>query len=155
MSVVVRYRTGAQMNYSLLSFSAREGMRVSVNGDRGRIEYAEFQPTHIPNLAADQRMLPDKESESIRVYPLFKPSYEVVVEKLVGGHDGSDPVLAEQMYAANPPADPFHRKAGHEQGAASILVGIAANLSIESNRPVNLSDLVSLKPGAKHLSELV
>ncbi len=155
MSVIVRYRTGAQMNYSLTCFSSREGMRVSVNGDRGRIEYAEFQPTHIPDLADDQRTSPDKESESIRVYPLFQPSYEVAVQKLSGGHDGSDPVLAEQMYAANPPADPFQRKAGHEQGAASILVGIAANQSIETNRPVNLSDLVPLKPGAKHLSELV
>jgi predicted dehydrogenase len=157
MSVVVRYRTGVQLNYSLVSFSPREGMRVSINGDRGRLEYEEFQPTHIPDLAADApgRAAADRGRETIRVYPMFKPSYEVSVEKLAGGHDGSDPVLAEQMYAANPPKDPFNRKAGHEQGAASILIGIAANQSIAGNRPVNIADLAPLKPGATRLTELI
>ena len=158
MSVLVRYRTGVQLNYSLVSFSPREGMRVSINGDRGRVEYNEFQPTHIPNVNGAKeapRAPEDQGSESIRVYPLFKPSYEIQVEKLPGGHDGSDPVLAEQMFSAKPPVDPFSRKAGHEQGAASILIGIAANQSIVSNRPVLLSELAELNPSAKHLSELV
>jgi predicted dehydrogenase len=155
MSVIVRYRTGVQMNYSLVSFSSREGMRVTLNGDRGRIEYTEFQATHIPNLNEAQRQKADQAGETIHVFPLFQPSYEVLVKKLEGGHDGSDPVLAEQLFSAKPPADPFHRKAGHEQGAASILIGIAANQSILSNRPVNISDLAPLKPGAKLLRELV
>ncbi|MEJ1971780.1 MAG: hypothetical protein WDM96_04585 [Lacunisphaera sp.] len=59
------------------------------------------------------------------------------------------------MFAATPPADPFRRKAGHEQGAASILIGIAANQSIATNQPVNVADLATLKPGATKLSELV
>ena len=157
MSVLVRYRTGVQLNYSLVCFSSREGMRVTITGDRGRIEYSEFQPTHIlkngekePEPSAD-----DKGYETIRVYPLFKPSYEVPVTKLTGGHDGSDPILSEQMFSSKPPADPFNRRAGHEQGAASILIGIAANQSIASNQPVNVSDLARLKPEAKHLSELI
>ncbi|MEJ1971779.1 MAG: Gfo/Idh/MocA family oxidoreductase [Lacunisphaera sp.] len=54
MSVIVRYRTGAQLNYSLVSFSPREGTRVSVNGDRGRIEYTELHATHIPDIDAGQ-----------------------------------------------------------------------------------------------------
>ena len=157
MSVVVRYRTGVQLNYSLLSFSPREGMRVAINGDRGRIEYAEFQPTHILKERAGEaaRSPGDQGSESIRVYPLFKPSYDVQVAKLPGSHDGSDPVLAEHLFSSTAPHDPFNRKAGHEQGAASILIGIAANDSIAQNRPVNISDLAPLKPVAKKLSELV
>ncbi|HWA87268.1 MAG TPA: Gfo/Idh/MocA family oxidoreductase [Opitutus sp.] len=156
MSVVVRYRTGVQLNYSLVSFSPREGMRVTINGDRGRLEYCEFQPTHIPGADAKSpsREPGDRGIETIRIFPMFKPSYDVPVEKLPGGHDGSDPVLAEQMFSPHPPADPFHRKAGHEQGAASILIGIAANRSIAENRPVDVNDLVPLKPGAKKLSEL-
>jgi predicted dehydrogenase len=157
MSVLVRYRTGVQLNYSLVSFSPREGMRVTMDGDRGRLEYCEFQPTHIPGLDRNDpsRDPGDQGSETIRIYPMFKPSYEVAVEKLPGGHDGSDPVLSEQMFSLNPPADPFQRKAGHEQGAASILIGIAANRSIAENRPVDINELVPLKPGAKKLSELV
>ncbi len=157
MSVLVRYRTGVQLNYSLVSFSPREGMRVAINGDRGRLEYTEWQPTHIPNLDANApaRLPADRGSEDIRVYPMFKPSYEVAVKKLEGGHDGSDPILAEQMYSATAPKDPFNRKAGHEQGAASILIGIAANESIARNRPVDVAELAVLNPAAKKLSELI
>jgi predicted dehydrogenase len=157
MSVLVRYRTGVQLNYSLVSFSPREGMRVTINGDRGRIEYSEFQDTHILKNGekAPEPSGTDKGYETIRVYPLFKPSYEVPVQKLPGGHDGSDPILSEQMFSAHPPKDPFNRRAGHEQGAASILIGIAANQSITSNRPINIADLVPLKPEAKRLSELI
>jgi predicted dehydrogenase len=157
MSLVVRYRTGAQLNYSLLSFSSREGVRIAINGDRGRIEYTQFQPTHIPLNGSGEtpRSVEDRESEAIRVFPLFKPSYEVQVEKLLGEHDGSDDLLAEQLFSRTAPKDPFGRKAGHEQGAASILIGVAANESIARNRPVNLADLVPLKPGATRLSELI
>ncbi|HVU24172.1 MAG TPA: Gfo/Idh/MocA family oxidoreductase [Opitutus sp.] len=157
MSVLVRYRGGAQLNYSLLSFSPREGMRVSVNGDRGRIEYATFQPTHLwangdgpaPASASDQP------GESLHVYPLFQPSYEVKVDKLDGNHDGSDLLLTEQLFSATPPPDPFQRRAGHEQAAASVLIGVAANESIRQNKVIDVADLAPLNPAATRLTELV
>ena len=42
MSLNVRYRTGEVLTYSLVCYSPREGMRVTFNGDRGRLEYYEF-----------------------------------------------------------------------------------------------------------------
>ncbi|HYD82606.1 MAG TPA: Gfo/Idh/MocA family oxidoreductase [Opitutus sp.] len=157
MSLAVRYRTGVLLNYSLLSFSSREGFHVAINGDRGRIEYDEYQPTHVlsDHEGAPPPAAGDRSLERIRVYPHFAPSYEVEVQRLEGEHDGSDLLLAEQIYSPNPPVDRFGRKAGYEQGAASILIGIAANESIASNRPVAIDDLVSLKPGATRLSELI
>lgn len=47
MSVVVRYRTGAMMSYSLNAFCPCEGYRVSFSGDAGRIEYVERHASHI------------------------------------------------------------------------------------------------------------
>jgi hypothetical protein len=47
------------------------------------------------------------------------------------------------------------RSAGHEQGAASLLIGAAANQSIASGQPVDLDDLLHLKPAALRLSELI
>ena len=47
------------------------------------------------------------------------------------------------------------RSAGHEQGAASLLIGAAANQSIASGQPVDLDDLLHLKPAALRLSELM
>lgn len=160
MSASVRYRTGALLTYSLVSFSSREGMRVSFTGDRGTLEYHEFLGTHIIRGQSDaelarEQSTADRPVEFIRVYPHFKPSYEVAVERVQGGHGGADPVLMENLFSPSAPADPFGRAAGHEQGAASILVGIAANESIASHRPVKLLELAPLKPAATRLSELV
>lgn len=160
MGALVRYRTGALLTYSLLSFSSREGMRVSFTGDRGTLEYHEFLGTHIirgqrdAELAREQATT-DQPIECIRVYPHFKPSYDVAVERIEGGHGGADPALMENLFSGHAPADPYRRAAGHEQGAASILVGIAANESIASYRPVKLQELAPLNPAASRLSELV
>ena len=156
MSLAVRYRTGVSLNYSLLSFSSREGFHVAINGDRGRIEYDEYQPTHlVPQPAVGERSLSDQACEQIVVYPHFEPSYAVDVTRMEGEHDGSDLLLAEQIFSLNPPVDAFGRVAGYEQGAASILIGVAANESIASNRPVLINSLVPLKPRAAKLSELI
>ena len=72
-----------------------------------------------------------------------------------GAHGGADEILNRSFYAPDAPAtDPWGRFAGHEQGAASILVGIAGVESIKRNQPVNLDDLVALRPGATRLAEL-
>jgi predicted dehydrogenase len=160
MGALVRYRTGALLTYSLVSFSSREGMRVSFTGDRGTLEYHEFLGTHIIRGQSDaeldrEQSTADRPVEFIRVYPHFKPSYDVPVERSKGGHGGADPALMENLFSSAAPPDPFQRAAGHEQGAASILVGIAANESIASHRPVNLRELAPLKPAATRLHELV
>lgn len=159
MGALVHYRTGALLTYSLVSFSSREGMRVSFTGDRGTIEYHEFLGTHIIRGQSDEELdreqsTSDRPIEFIRVYPHFKPSYEIAVERPKGGHGGADPALMENLFSANAPIDPFNRAAGPEQGAASILVGIAANESIARRAPVKLLDLVPLRPAAARLSEL-
>jgi hypothetical protein len=81
---------------------------------------------------------------TMRVYPLFGQSYEVDVPQGDGGHGGADPVMLEQIFAANPPPDPLHRAASHIDGAASVLVGIAANRSMQEGRLVTISDLFPL-----------
>jgi predicted dehydrogenase len=160
MGALVRYRTGALLTYSLVSFSSREGMRVTLNGERGTIEYHEFLGTHIIRGQSDaeldrEQSTTDRPVEFIRVYPHFKPSYDVAVERAKGGHGGADPLLMADLFAPGPTPDAFGRSAGHEQGAASILVGIAANESIAAHRPVKLTDLVPLRPTVRHLSELI
>ncbi len=155
MSALVRYRTGQQLTYSLVCFSSREGMRVTFNGDRGRLEYYEFLRAPVQGRIDPVPPSPnDHPDHHIRVFPHFAADYTVEVAPLPGGHGGADALLAEQIFAAAPRADPFQRTAGPEQGAASVLVGIAANESIRTSLPVAIHDLVALRPSAKHLSEL-
>ncbi len=76
---------------------------------------------------------------------MFGTPYEVPVPVAEGGgHGGGDPVMLEQLFAPDPPTDPFERAASHVDGAASILLGIAANVSIAEGRAVNVSELIDL-----------
>lgn len=161
MSLNVRYRTGELLTYSLVCYSPREGMRVCFNGDRGRIEYHEFIGTHMnravrpKDFKLDDKPGAEAEGEWIKVYPHFQKSHVVPVPPAAGAHGGADEILCRSFYSpAAPATDPWGRFAGHEQGAASILVGIAGVESIRTNQPVNLADLVPLRPSARRLSDL-
>lgn len=155
MSLLIKYRAGTMVSYSLNAYSPTEGFRATISGDGGRIEYVETHASHIltgdkeiPVTSADYSM-------KIRVQKHFEDAYEIDVPVIVGNHGGGDTLIQEQMFSANPPPDEFHRNAGHEQGAASLLIGAAANISMATGQPVKIADLANLKPEAKHLSELI
>ncbi|MES2957044.1 MAG: Gfo/Idh/MocA family oxidoreductase [Pseudomonadota bacterium] len=160
MSLNVRYRTGELLTYSLVCFSPREGMRVTFNGDRGRIEYHEFIGTHMNRAVApgewqvEDRPGAEAEGEWIRVFPHFAGSSLVPMPEIRAAHGGADEILNAHFYGPPQPPDALGRTAGHEQGAASIAVGIAGMDSIRSNRPVDIADIVTLNPQARRLSEL-
>lgn len=154
-SVLVRYRGGAQLTYSLSAFSPREGARIAFNGDCGRIEYYLFEKSPpsqrendeghtAPRTAEGAVRRLDTERSFIRVYPHFAPAYDVPVENTSGGHWGGDPLMWRQLFSRQPPAELLGRVAGLKQGAASALVGIAANQSIATGRMVALSELMDL-----------
>ncbi len=160
MSLNVRYRSGELLTYSLVCYSPREGMRVTFNGDRGRIEYHEFIGTHMNRAvgpgewAVEDKPGAEAEGEWIRVFPHFASSYVVAMPEIRAAHGGADEILNAHFYGPPQPPDALGRVAGHEQGAASIAVGIAGMRSIQSNRPIDVADIVPLNPQALRLSEL-
>lgn len=160
MGVLVKYRTGALLTYSLVAFSPIEGFRVHFTGDRGRIEYSEMHHSHIIQGQSDVELGEEQTSEEddrhkLRVFPMFKAAYDVAIPVATGGHGGGDPLIQEQIFSDNPPVENWGRNAGHEQGAASILIGIAANKSIASGQAVQVADLCQLNPEARHLNDLI
>ena len=131
MAVMVRYRSGVIMNYSLIAYAPWEGFRVAITGDKGRVELFE---QHSP-----------KAQRSVHLFPMFAPdSREVEVQDLEGGHGGADPVMLRQIFDPTAPPDPLGRAASHLDGAASILVGISANESIRTGLPVECDELIRL-----------
>ena len=154
MSVLVKYRTGIALNYSLNAYLPKEGFTVVFNGTKGRLEFTEAHGTHIIGSAEASPDDVTWESSCI-VHPMFGKAYKVEIPvPAAGGHGGSDPLIQEQMFASNPPNDPWGRNARHGQGAASILIGCAANQSFASGLPVKISDLCPQLGPAKKLSEL-
>jgi len=156
MSVLVKYRTGAVLNYSLNAYLPREGFHIAFNGTKGRIEYTEAHASHIIAGQDDKELANEMKWESqIIVHPMFGKAYSVPIPKAEGGHGGGDPLIQEQIFSANPPEEKLGRNAGHGQGAASILIGIAANKSFVSGQPVRISELCPQLGDARHLHELV
>jgi predicted dehydrogenase len=145
MAVMARYSNGVLLSYSLVAYSPWEGLRVAVTGTKGRIEMdIEESITH---LLGDGQVSASKgpfKRARMRVFPMFGQEYEVDVPVGEGGHGGADPVMLEQIFSPTPPPDPFHRAASHINGAASVLVGIAANQSMHTGQMVFIDDLFPL-----------
>ena len=66
---------------------------------------------------------------------------DYAVTKATGGHGGGDQRLRKMIFVGGVP-DPLGHAAGSTDGAYSILVGAAANLSIKEGRIVSIEDLL-------------
>jgi predicted dehydrogenase len=155
MSVTARYRNGAILSYCLLAYSPWEGLRVAITGTKGRVELEVIESVN--HLNGDGQASASKGSfkeTRLRVYPMFGNSYAVELPLAEGGHGGADPVMLEQIFSPTPPVDPFHRAASHIDGAASVLVGIAANESMRTGQAQTITDLFPLPEKQQPAGEL-
>ena len=154
MSLVVKYRTGAVLTYSLNAYLPREGFRVAFNGTKGRVEYEENHSLDI--VAGGGKQATDETGwrPQLVVYPMFGRPYEVDIPAAEGGHGGGDVLLQRQIFARDAERDPLNRDAGHQQGAASVLVGIAANKSFKTGEVVSVGELCPALGDARRLTEL-
>lgn len=136
MAVQIRYANKVQVSYSLTAYSPYEGYRIAFNGTRGRIDawIKESQPWE------------EAPYDEIQVTANFGKREIIRIPNNEAGHGGGDVRLRKQVFV--PGADPYHQAAGSRDGAMSCLIGIAARNSIDSGKPINISDLTSLKPKA-------
>jgi len=143
-AATIGYSGGAIMAYSLNNYAPFEGYRVAVIGTEGRVEMDVHEHAYISG--ADGKLSVEKGTRGIRItaFPIFKKHYDVPIERAKGGHGGGDVRLLSDVFLKDEqPPDPFGRAAGGLDGAYSILVGIAARRSIESGKPIRLTDLVT------------
>jgi predicted dehydrogenase len=142
MNLVVRYRSGAQLSYSLIAYAPWEGYRIAFNGTKGRLEFDEVEQSYVS--AKSGTVTPSGEhGATITLRPHWDKPYPVEIPKAVGGHGGGDTLLLDDLFGPAKP-DPFGRVAGALDGARSILTGIAANRSFATGQPVEIDSLVKL-----------
>jgi predicted dehydrogenase len=147
LCVTARYQNGALLSYSLVAYSPWEGLKVAITGTRGRVELDIIEAVEQAKDPGEINPTASKgtfQYSQIRAYPMFDAPYEVEIPPAQGGHGGADPVMLEQIFAANPPDDPFNRAASHVDGAASIMLGISANQSLATGQPGQVDDLFRL-----------
>ncbi|KAK4120687.1 NAD(P)-binding protein [Parathielavia appendiculata] len=142
MNVLVRYRNGAVMTYSLTAYAPWEGFRVNFNGTGGRLETEVVENSYV-NSGGDQSLEGSIERRSILLRPLFEPPREIEIEASKGAHGGGDNVLLQDLFG-EPVTDEYMRAASHIDGAASILTGIAANKSIATGQVLYVDDILEV-----------
>lgn len=140
MGVLVKYKNNAILTYSLNAYMPWEGFRIAFNGSKGRIQIAVIESTYI-NAGGNIHAEGAVKEKSITVFPMFGEPYNVPIEEAKGGHGGGDPILLNDLFGV-PKPDPFNRAASHEDGAMSILTGVAANKSIATGMPIKVDDLI-------------
>jgi predicted dehydrogenase len=159
MGLLVTYRSGAILTYSLNAHSPWEGYRVSINGTEGRLELEVVErgfvePAGPPGVvyrpAVDPSVNPDDPTaggaanlrpagERLLVQRHWEPAVEVPIPEGEGAHGGGDKQLLDDVFRPTGETDPLGRRAGYRDGLRSIAVGIAANRSLESGQPVRVS----------------
>lgn len=146
MTVTARYANGALLSYCLVAYAPWEGLRIAVTGTRGRLEMDVTETvSHLkPDSASAAASKGAFKQTAIRVFPMFGEGYAVEAPVAEGGHGGADPLMLKDLFSPDPPPDPLKRAATYIDGAASILLGIAANLSIESGELVEVGELFEL-----------
>ncbi len=146
MTVTARYANGVLLSYCLLAYAPWEGLRIAVTGTKGRLEMdvTESITRLKPDSASAAASKGAFKQTEIRVFPMFGEAYEVEAPVAEGGHGGADPLMLADLFSLNPRADPLKRAASYFDGAASVLVGIAANMSIDSGELIDVSELFDL-----------
>lgn len=143
MAVLVRYARGALLTYSLNAHAPFEGYRVAFNGTAGRLDLEVVERAWTPPQAAVDPTAAEKKhaagaSERLTLHNHWQEPQDVPIEVGAGGHGGGDALLLNDVFRG-PDNDPLARQAGHREGIASVMIGVAANLSAAAATPIHLS----------------
>ena len=136
MAVNVKYQSGALLAYSLIAHSPYEGWNASISGTKGRMEVGEIY----------SGIGEDDGCNHIKVYDRSGAQINYDIPKLKGSHGGADDKLI-RMLIKNDVEDDLGVLASSMDGAMSLLIGAAANLSIAENQKVKIKDLLKHPQG--------
>lgn len=156
LSLVVDYRSGASMSYSLNAHSPWEGYRVNVNGTEGRAElevvergavatdesgHVILDPSASPEATSIAETRPN--GERLRVQQHWKGVVDWPISQGKGGHGGGDALLLADVFRSDLRVvpDALGRAAGYRDGIRAVAVGLAGNQSLATGRPIRTEDL--------------
>jgi predicted dehydrogenase len=136
MNVLVRYDNHVTLAYSLNAFCAWEGYIATFNGTKGRLEHTTVESTYGDSPAKPRGV-------HNLVVPIRGPAREIPAWTGEGSHGGGDNVMLDDLFLPAAKPDKYLRAADERGGAASALIGIAANRCFETGQPVEISSLVN------------
>jgi predicted dehydrogenase len=141
MNVMVRYRTGSTLSYSLNAFNAWEGYVVAFNGTKGRLEHQIVEQGGVAGASVPQGGI-QTDGVRTRIIPMRGTPREIEPWSGRGEHGGGDDVMLTEIFGTAP-ADKYRRSSDERGGANSMLIGAAANLCFQSGQAVRIGDMVT------------
>ncbi len=140
MNVIVRYRSGATLSYSLNACNAYEGYQIAFNGTKGRLEHSMVEGA-ASFAGATQTGTVKGDVVRTRIIPMRGKAQEIEPWTGDGAHGGGDKVMLDEVFGVAP-EDKYMRASDERAGAYSMLIGAAANQCFEGNAAVRIEDLV-------------
>jgi len=132
VNLTVRYSGGTMMNYMLTAHSPYEGLRLVLNGSKGRLE--------IGKILGDKANFDAKIDNYIKFYNRNGEVIDIEAESgNGGGHGGADPKLQDSLFRGHE-EEPLGQMADTRAGMMSIGIGVAANISMAEKRRVYLKE---------------
>jgi predicted dehydrogenase len=142
MNVLVKYDNNATLAYSVNAMNAWEGYSIAFNGTKGRLEHTMVEDVYVSGTDTVQGAIM-KNGVTTTIIPLRGAARKIVPWSGTGGHGGGDTLLLDDLFLPEKPSDKYLRAADERAGAASCLIGVAANRCFETGQAVQIKDLVT------------
>ena len=142
MNVLVTYDNQVTLAYSLNAFNAWEGYHIVFNGTQGRLEHTIVEQTYVNGTDTVQGGIAE-DGVTTRLIPLRGAPRQLEAWTGAGSHGGGDKIMLDEIFLSDTPADKYLRASNEHGGAASILIGVAANQCFKTGQPVVIKDLVT------------
>lgn len=132
ITALISYEDNIDMSYKLIAYAPYEGYRLSITGDKGRIEAEDFHGLVGPYA--------NKQIYLLNVYDDNGNKKEINVPVSSGSHGGGDDRMMEMIFANKIITDPLNHMANSEAGFNAAYIGMAINLSLAENRVVHIEE---------------
>ncbi|MDF2720122.1 MAG: oxidoreductase domain protein, partial [Paenibacillus sp.] len=116
---------------SLTAYNPMEGWKATFIGSKGRLEAADC------HRGAGS----ENPNQYIQVYNMNGEKITTAIGKAQGGHGGGDHRLRRMIFVGDV-KDTLGQQAGSREGAMSMMIGAAANLSIAHGRAFSIPELL-------------
>ena len=146
MDVLYDYQNGIEVTYSLTAFASIENWRIEVEGTGGRLVFEQIYPTDWPPGDYVVPGLEDFELRRLMLYSFNEGVQEIPTDHWQGEWENERLTMLPELFARPLDAPLTELQATLEDGIWAVLVGIAANQSLENNsQPVDVHSLLEEK----------
>ena len=151
LSLSIRYKNGISAAYSLTAHSPYEGLNLTINGGGGRLELkCLFGSGFYAGMAENLIKVYNRYGEEVcynippnHITKTMLQSPALMKNIKDSGHGGSDGMMRNALFCnMQDIQDPIGQLAGLKEGAMSVGIGIAANISMREDRAVRLDEFI-------------